>query len=138
MTPDSGHLGDLLSALLDGELPADERARASAHLAACADCSAELEAVGQARQWVRDLPSVSPLAEVYDLVARQQRRRRGVTALAGAAAAAAALVMLRPPVDAPVAPPVYQLVEDHAASASVAGDPVSQLVPVGVPVSFSP
>jgi hypothetical protein len=43
---------------------------------------------------------------------------------------------LRVPQQSSVTPPVNQLVEDHAATASVAGDPVSELVPVGVPVSF--
>jgi anti-sigma factor RsiW len=61
-----GHLGDVLSALLDGELlPAHEDA-ARAHLAVCPDCSRELTAVGQARTWVRALPPVEPPFGFYE------------------------------------------------------------------------
>jgi anti-sigma factor RsiW len=37
------HPGDLLSALLDGELTAEERAAVTAHLRECGDCRAEAE-----------------------------------------------------------------------------------------------
>jgi hypothetical protein len=64
------------------------------------------------------------------------RRRAGVAALTVSAAAAVALVGIAPPRDAPVAPPVARLVEAHATGASVEGDPLSRLAPLGVPVSF--
>jgi anti-sigma factor RsiW len=64
--PSGGHLGDALSALLDGELlPAQEQG-ARAHLAVCPDCTRELSAVGQARTWVRALPPVEPPFGFYE------------------------------------------------------------------------
>ena len=57
-----GHAGDLLSALLDGELDAAEAARVRAHVDGCRDCRAELDAVTAARSWVRELAPVDPPA----------------------------------------------------------------------------
>ena len=54
----TAHLGDLVSALLDGELDRAQAASARAHLEGCAQCRAELSAVGAARSWVRALPPV--------------------------------------------------------------------------------
>lgn len=62
MTDVLSHPDDRLSALLDGELPAAEAARVQAHVIACADCSAELAAVRDARAAVRSLPAVEPPA----------------------------------------------------------------------------
>jgi predicted anti-sigma-YlaC factor YlaD len=50
------HLGDLLSAYLDGSLHADELARIADHLDGCGDCIAEFRAVQQGRSAVRMLP----------------------------------------------------------------------------------
>lgn len=44
------------SALLDGELPAGERARVEAHLAACAECSAELARLARMLGMLHALP----------------------------------------------------------------------------------
>ena len=49
-----------LSALLDGELPAADAEAVRAHVAACADCAAELAAVREARTALRSLPAVEP------------------------------------------------------------------------------
>ena len=136
MTGD-GHLGDLLSAFLDGELHDAERSAAASHLDACTYCSNELAAVAEARARVRSLPPVEPPFGFYQRLLGLRRRRRAVVAVAAAAFAGTALVSLRPPPQPRVAPPVTRMVEDHAATASVAGDTVSELVPVGVPVSFS-
>ncbi|MCJ7726330.1 MAG: zf-HC2 domain-containing protein [Acidimicrobiia bacterium] len=54
------HPGDLLSALLDGELSAPERQRIDAHLTGCADCRLELEAIESVRSAVRSLPTLGP------------------------------------------------------------------------------
>lgn len=56
------HPDDRLSAMLDGELQVEEAARVQAHVIACADCSAELDAVRDARAAVRSLPAVEPPA----------------------------------------------------------------------------
>jgi anti-sigma factor RsiW len=65
VTADSGHVGDVLSALLDGELQGAEAEAARAHLAGCATCAAESIAVTQARSWLRSLPPVEPPAQFY-------------------------------------------------------------------------
>jgi anti-sigma factor RsiW len=143
------HLGDALSALLDGELSGAQQATARAHLATCPECTDELAAVGQARSWVRDLPQVDPPFGFYERllldrpVARQGsfgvspglRRRAGLAAL-GAAAAAVTVLGVGSPAARPVNPVMTQLVEAHATSASVGAYLLSKLAPVGVPVSF--
>ena len=143
------HLGDALSALLDGELPIAQADQARAHLAACPTCAHELSAVTQARAWVRALPPVEPPLGFYErmLVDRREpvtapfgarstlRRRAGLAAL-GAAAAAVTVLGVGSPAAQPVSPAVPRLVEAHATSASVGADLLSKLAPVGVPVSF--
>lgn len=147
------HLGDALSGLLDGELPAPQQAAASAHLAVCAQCTSELAAVTQARTWVRALPPVDPPFGFYErmlldhtlvpagagLFANRAalRRRAGIAAF-GAAAAAVTVLGVGSPSARPVSPSVPRLVEAHAASASVGADILSKLAPAGVPVSFHP
>jgi anti-sigma factor RsiW len=140
------HLGDLLSALLDGELPPAEEAEAHRHLDSCPRCAAELVDVGTARAWVRGLPAVTPPAGFLErLLLNLERpasrraslgRRVGLAVVAGSAAAALALIGLTPPRDTPVSPSVARLVEAHATGASLEGDPLSRLAPLGVPVTF--
>ena len=136
--PDAFHLGDLLSALLDGELAPGQAEAARAHLAGCPLCSAELDAVGGARAWVRGLPPVDPPFGLYERMLRSRHRwaRAGLAAFTAGAAVSIGLVAVSSPREAPVSPPVANLVDAHAATASVAGDPLSQLVPVATPVSF--
>ncbi len=144
----TGHLGDALSALLDGELPRLEEEAARAHLAGCPNCAEELRAVRQARTWVRAVPPVEPPFGFYERMLRGAppavpafaaqpglRRRAGMAAL-GAAAAAVTVLGIGSPSPRPVSPPVPRLVEAHATSASVGADLLSKLAPVGVPVSF--
>ena len=146
----TGHLGDALSALLDGELPRPQEEAARAHLAACPACTEELLAVRQARAWVRALPPVEPPFGFYERILRgapvsvdafvptsSLRRRAGVAAL-GAAAAAVTVLGIGSPSPRPVSPAVPRLVEAHATSASVGADLLSKLAPVGVPISFGP
>ena len=141
------HLGDLLSGLLDGELPADIEASARAHLAACPACTSEMEDVRTARSWLRALPPVEPPAGFYERVLRDEPPegvlvagapsiRRKVLAFAGSAAAALALVTVAAPRQSPVQPSVNSMVEAHATGASLNSDPLSGLAPLGVPVSF--
>jgi len=145
----SAHLGDALSALLDGELPPPMERGARAHLAGCPECVQELAAVDQARRWVRALPLVEPPFGFYErmLLERAQPtagafgarstlgRRAGLAAL-GAAAAAVTVLGVGSPSQAPVSPAVPRLIEAHATSASVGADLLSKLAPAGVPVSF--
>ena len=145
-----GHLGDHLSALLDGELGRRQEEAARAHLAQCPECTGEFGAVRDARTWVRGLPEVDPPLGFYDrilldpmgsVVAFQPRpdpafRRRAGMAALGAAAAAVTVLGIGSPSPRPVNPAVPRLVEAHATSASVGADLLSKLAPVGVPVSF--
>lgn len=144
----TGHLGDSLSALLDGELPPPDLNAARAHLLACTDCAAELRAVSQARSWVRALPPVEPPFGFYERLLLDRdgvvvamapagsslRRRVGLAAL-GAAAAAATVLGVGSPQQSPAVPSVPHLVVAHATSASVGVDLVSKLTPVGMPGS---
>ncbi len=54
------HLGDRLSALVDGELSAAERDRAHVHLAGCAACRAEANQLRALKKRMRGLGQVLP------------------------------------------------------------------------------
>jgi anti-sigma factor RsiW len=54
------HLGERLTALVDGELGHDERDRVLAHLAACDECRAEAEAQRRLKQRLRSLGDAAP------------------------------------------------------------------------------
>ena len=136
MTISDGHLGDLVSAVIDGELTAIEAAGAQAHLDECATCRAELRATAQARAFVRALPEIDPPFGVVERGLRQARRPRPFAWAASAAAAAAVVGLFAVSGTERVEPPVGQFVEVHATS-SVNGDPLSNLGPVVIPVSFS-
>src|SRR5207248_199074 len=125
-------------ASLDGEMAPWQAEAARAHVATCPMCASELDAVGRARSWVRDLPPVDPPFGFYERMLRSRHRwtRAGVAAFTAGAAVSIGLVALSSPREAPVSPPVARLVDAHAATASVAGDPLSQLVPAATPVSF--
>jgi anti-sigma factor RsiW len=147
--PASGHLDDVLSAFLDDELAPAARREAEAHLAACGACRAELDDVAAARRAIRVLPVHSaprPLvgadeaepswaAPTARAAGRSGRRRRAGWALAAAVAAVVAFLLPRDP---EVAPSLPSLADHHAATASVTGDPLSQLAPIAVPVRFGP
>jgi hypothetical protein len=95
--------------------------------------------VAAARTWVRGLPVVDPPFGFFERMLRPAGRwRRGAAAAAVGVAAATAVITMARPAPPRVQPAVSQLVEDHAASASATGDPVTQLVSAGAPVSFQP
>jgi anti-sigma factor RsiW len=54
------HLGERLSALVDGELTGAERDRASAHLAGCAQCRAEVKQLRALKHKLRSLMDGAP------------------------------------------------------------------------------
>ena len=54
------HLGDRLSALVDGELAGAERDRAYAHLAGCAQCQTEAKQLRALKQKLRSLMDGAP------------------------------------------------------------------------------
>jgi anti-sigma factor RsiW len=133
------HAADALSGLLDGQLAAADEQVVRAHVARCPACAAELRQVETARSWVRGLPAVDPPFGFYERLLDTRRRRRWAAAsLVAAAAASVAFVGVLPAREAPVKPAVANLIRTHAVTASVDGDPVSQLATAGVPVSFRP
>jgi anti-sigma factor RsiW len=86
-----GHLGEELSAYLDGQLTTIEMPVVSAHLAECSDCRMELGDLDRSRIAVRALPGLEP-PEFLDVKrAEKERRRRAVwpAAVAGGVAAVA-------------------------------------------------
>jgi anti-sigma factor RsiW len=139
------HLDDTLSAYLDDELAPAARREAEAHLAACPACRAELDEVAAARRAIRFMPvhaTPRPLVGGVESppafrpgLRPAASRRRAVWALAAAVAAAVALILPRDPA---VAPSLPSLADTHAARASITGDPLTQLAPIAVPVSFGP
>jgi anti-sigma factor RsiW len=91
------HLGELLSAHLDGELLDHERGRVAGHLQECERCRDELAQLAAARASVRSLPILEMPAVVREAVGMAPdplplRRHPGVWI--GAAAAAAAVVFV--------------------------------------------
>jgi anti-sigma factor RsiW len=58
------HLGDLLSALVDGELSGADLDRASAHVAACGACRVEANALRRLKHELRALAEVSDLGDM--------------------------------------------------------------------------
>jgi anti-sigma factor RsiW len=132
----NGHLGDLVSALVDGELTTAETDQARAHLAECAHCRAELQATERTRALINGLPLLDPPFGVIERSRRAARRPRPFAWAASAAAAAAVAGLFTVSGSERVTPPVADFVEVHATS-SVNGDPLSNLAPVVLPVSFS-
>ena len=142
-----GHLGDALSAMLDGELVPSQEATARAHVVACMDCAAELNAVRQARAWVRALPLVDPPFGFYDRILLDGRRapvpigtlrRRAGLAVLGAAAVTVTVLGVGSPTTptTPIVDTGPRLVEARSNSAGVGADLLSKLAPMAVPVSF--
>jgi anti-sigma factor RsiW len=58
------HLGERITALVDGELGHNERDRALAHLAACEQCRAEADAQRRLKQRLRSLGDATPSTEL--------------------------------------------------------------------------
>lgn len=54
------HLGERLTALVDGELGHDERERALGHLAACEECRAQADALRRVKRRLSALSDVTP------------------------------------------------------------------------------
>ncbi len=85
------HLGEALSAFLDGELVPAERAVAAVHLAECSLCQGELAGVEAVRAVVRGLPVLEVPAGL--LPASRRRHRRWMLSPGWVTACAAALAI---------------------------------------------
>jgi anti-sigma factor RsiW len=99
------HLGERLSAYLDGDLGGEALAAAEAHLAACAECRAELEGLRQLARRARTLDDRPPERDLWGGIAARLsgeaapriiplRRRRFAFSLPQLAAAGIAIVAL--------------------------------------------
>lgn len=128
-----GHLGEELSAYLDGELAADEIPIVVGHLLSCDECRSELAELDRARTAVRALPGVDPPAFLGVYRADKESSNRRVwpaAAVAGGVAALALVFTLNAASDPePVAIDLADLETRHAAVAS------SPSIPTGVQVS---
>jgi anti-sigma factor RsiW len=133
----TGHLGETLSALVDGQLSHDDEAAALDHLAGCGPCAAELAATTAMRNLVRALPPVEPLRPLVAAPPQPHHRPGRLTGVLAAAAASVAMLLLSGVQhDAGSGPQVAQLVQVHTTS-PVNADPMSQLAPAALPVSFT-
>lgn len=130
------HLGESLSALADGQLGEVEAAAARAHLGGCVPCAAELAAIEAVRTLVRALPLMEPPRPLVAVPSEPRRPGRLAGVLAAAAASVAMLLLSGVQQEAGNGPQVAQLVQVHTTS-PVNADPVSQLAPAALPVSFS-
>ena len=119
--PQGAHLGDALSALVDGELDGAEETVAHRHLDACERCRAELAATRATADLVRGLPAVDPRFGFYERLLRpsfgtDRRRVRVGLAVASAAAVVALVVGLAANLSGTeVSPAVDDMVEVHEA-----------------------
>lgn len=130
-----GHLGEQLSAYLDGELVTAEIPVVSSHLDGCPDCRRELADLDRSRTAVRALPGVEP-PEFLTPRIEERRSRRGLkTAVAVAAGAAAvSLAFAVTPLgdgEEPAAVSITELESRHTARASTVPAPTG--VQVGSP-----
>ncbi len=144
---------ELLSAYLDGEVTAEERALVDARLAESAEWRAVLEEVRETRELLQALPTrdapdgfwhtmlasddpappqTAPVVPIGS--ARHRRGKKIIAWCAGAAAAAAVVAVLLVPSQSQVKPSVATFVNQHAVRSSVTEEPVSQLAPVTKPV----
>lgn len=64
------HLGDLLSALVDGELSGADLDRANAHLAACGACRVEANALRRLKDDLRSLAEPAGVTDTDDITGR--------------------------------------------------------------------
>jgi anti-sigma factor RsiW len=99
--PPPEHPEELLSAYLDGEMTADERAYVEEHLTTCARCRAELDEEGDVRAAVRSLPPVDPPFGFFERILRegpsdpaQPKKRRFKFGMANLVATAAAWILV--------------------------------------------
>ena len=139
LLPDT-HLGEQLSAYLDGQLNTLEHDFVVSHLDFCTDCRLELHELDSARTAIRSLPGLEPpefLDAHRERVERERwSRRRVVAAGAGIAAAAALLVATFGPSAGPGDLDINPLFDQHQARVSV--EPGFNVVPAFAPAEASP
>jgi anti-sigma factor RsiW len=131
------HLGEQLSAYLDGELATLEMPAVSAHLDTCTECRRELSELDKGRIAVRSLPGLEPpvFLEVHRQAADTHRRRLRTAVVVASGVAAVALAFTLGPFASepePTAVSISDLQSRHTAVASVPSGAIA------VQVSASP
>lgn len=112
-----GHVGDLVSAHLDGELDAETSALVRDHLDGCALCRELAADTEIARAWLRALPDVDATPVVEHLLARHRSAIRAGAAFVGLAAVVVGSLALTAAVIRPeVVPDIDALVDAHLAT----------------------
>jgi anti-sigma factor RsiW len=95
------HLGEIVSAYLDGELSGVERREADSHLAGCDLCREELAGMAAIRARLRALPMLELPVELAGAARTVRPLYRRPRVLVGAAAAAMATVLALATLTAP-------------------------------------
>lgn len=136
---DEVHVGEQLSAYLDGEIDTGEHTVVLAHLDRCSRCRDELYEIDAARTAVRSLPVLDPPIPLMPTLRREHPNhpvRRAVTWAASVAAAAALVVGVT--VNRPQAAPIdlTSFGERHVARQSVSDG--IQVVPAVFPTGDAP
>jgi len=114
----NGHIpGELLSALVDGEVATSEVRVVREHVAGCPDCALALRELESVRNLVSGLPRLKApeglVASAIRPVPITSHRRRWVAATAAAAAAVISLAGLVTPAEEAQEPPVEALMTRH-------------------------
>ena len=113
------HVGDLVSAHLDGELDADTASRVSAHLARCEECRGVAADTAQARAWLRSLPAEDATPVVEHLLARHRYAIRAGASFVGLAmVVVGALALSAAVIRTDVVPDVDAMVTAHQAASA--------------------
>jgi len=125
------HIGEQLSAFLDGELTTGEVPIVTTHLDTCRECRYELAALDRSRTAIRALPGVEPPAflGVYREQIRHKRRGVRVAVVVASGAAAVALAFAIGPFVSTSEPTAITISDLDARHAAVA------FVPSGIQVS---
>lgn len=140
-----GHLGDRASALVDGQLPADQEEQAWAHAMHCQDCRRLIEREGWLKSRLRGLAyepaSESPrpglLGQLYDVrawadadaVAIEDHSHQIGIMLAAAGSLGAAVIGLIMLTGAPTQEPIRPAQINLTPTTSLGGDPLRILDP---------
>ncbi|RLE12620.1 MAG: hypothetical protein DRJ28_08760 [Actinobacteria bacterium] len=131
------HLGEQLSAYLDGELATMEMPALNAHLDTCTDCRRELAELDRSRTAVRALPGLEPpgFLEVRREAAKEAKRGLRTALAVASGVAAVALAFTVGPFATETEPAAVSIVDLQSRHTAVASVPSSG---IGVQISSSP
>ena len=127
------HLGEVVSAYLDGELPALERRRAESHLAGCDRCRDDLTDMMFVRARLRALPMLELPPEMTATAPTVAPIYRRAKLLVGAAAAVVTMVLALAAMASPgdvVALSGNEFIMTYGARASLDQNQTGRLVPL--------